>query len=217
MESLIGAVPDGWRQSRLGEVCEILAGPSGARLDRAPRTATSVPVVTPRDLRNHQIASDGSSAVTPEIAAELARYRLAAGDIVCSRTGDLGRQALAGTRQQGWLIGSACLRLRARRSVSTSYLVYYLAHPAVQDWITRNATGSAIPSLNTRTLSSMPIVIPPVAVQSIVADVLGALDKKIDVHEQIGTTTAALRDALLPLLLTGSPVLDFDSPDPGPP
>ena len=204
MDSLIGVVPDSWTEVRLGRVCEILVGPSGARLHLEPRTSSNIPVVAPKDLRNNRIADDGNLAVPAGAARELARYRLAAGDVVCSRTGDLGRQALAGNRQHGWLIGSACLRLRVSGPISSPYLVYYLAHPAVRDWITRNATGSAIPSLNTKTLSSMPILLPPSAVQSVVTDVLGALDEKIDIHEQIGRTTAALRDSLLPLLLTGS-------------
>lgn len=145
-----------------------------------------------------------STAVTSGLADELSRYRLSSGDIVCSRTGDLGRQALACEGQEGGLVGTGCLRLRVRPPISAPYLTYYLGHPAVRDWITRNATGSAIPSLNTRTIGSMPVVLPPVAVQSIVAEALGALDEKIAVHNQISRTTAELRDALLPLLLTGS-------------
>jgi type I restriction enzyme, S subunit len=203
VDSLIGALPDKWSSAKLGEVCSILAGPSGARLDLVARTSSTVPVVTPKDLRDNRIADDGVSAVALEAARELARYRLTAGDIVCSRTGDIGRQALAGYDRQGWLIGSACLRLRTDRSIDPAYLIYYLAHPAVQDWIARNATGSAIPSLNTMTLNSMPIAVPPPTIQSRIAVVLGALDEKVAVHEQISKTSSALRDSLLPLLPAG--------------
>jgi restriction endonuclease S subunit len=204
MESLIGAIPDGWAEARLGDVCDILAGPSGARLILEPRTPSNIPVITPRDLRNNRIAEDGSAAVPPRLADQLSRYRLSSGDVVCSRTGDLGRQGLASKRQEGWLVGTGCLRLRVRRRISAHYLTYYFSHPTVRDWITRNATGSAIPSLNTKTLGSMPVVLPPVAVQSVVAEVLGALDEKIAVHDQISRNTAELRDALLPLLLANS-------------
>jgi type I restriction enzyme, S subunit len=103
----------------------------------------------------------------------------------------------------GWLVGSDCLRLRVHRPISAPYLTDYLGHPAVRDWIARNATGSAIPSLNTKTLGSILVVIPPVAVQSDAAEMLGALDEKIAVHDQISRTTAELRDALLPLLAVG--------------
>jgi type I restriction enzyme, S subunit len=204
MDSLIGPVPSAWRQVMLEDVCEILVGPSGARFRVEARSSANVPVVMPRDLRNNRIAHDGTSAAAIQSARALARYRLAAGDVVCSRTGDLGRQALVGREQHDWLVGSACFRLRPHNAVNGSYLVYYLAHPTVRDWIVRNATGSAIPSLNTRTIATMPVVLPPAEIQSMVGDVLGALDEKIAVHRQISSTTAALRDSLLPLLLNRS-------------
>jgi restriction endonuclease S subunit len=203
MDSLIGTVPDSWTQARLGDVCDILAGPSGARLALQPRTSSNIPVVAPRDLRNNRIAEDGSTAVAPRLANELSRYRLSSGDVVCSRTGDLGRQALAGKRQEGWLVGTGCLRLRIRGLINAPYLTYYLGHPAVRDWVTRNATGSAILSLNTKTVGSMPVVLPPLEIQSATAEVLGALDEKVVVYDQISRTAAALRDSLVPLLLAG--------------
>ena len=43
------------------------------------------------------------------------------------------------------------------------------------------------------------------AVQASVADVLGALDDKVVVHERISNTTAAPRDALLPQLSGANP------------
>lgn len=204
MDSLIGTVPDSWAYTRLGDFCDILAGPSGARLALEPRTSSNVPVVTPRDLKNNKIAEDGNTAVPRRLADELPRYQLSCGDVVCSRTGDLGRQALVGEDQEGWLVGTGCLRLRASGPISASYLTYYLGHPAVRDWISRNATGSAILSLNTKTLGSMPIVLPPLAVQSVATELLSVLDEKIAVYDQISKTTAALRDSLLPLLLAGS-------------
>lgn len=209
MDSLIGTVPDGWTQVELGDIFYIQAGPSGTRLTLKARTSSSVPVVAPRDLRNNRIADDGRVAVALDAANELGRYRLSPGDVVCSRTGELGRHALTTKEQDGWLVGSSCLRLRSRGSISGSYLVYYLGHPALRDWIIRNATGSAIPSVNTKTLGSIPVVLPTAAAQSVVADILGALDEKIAVHDQICKTTAALRDSVLPLLLTGAGVAEI--------
>ena len=75
MDTLIGTVPEGWREATLGKVCEILAGPSGARLELEPRTSSNVPVVTPRDLRDNKIADDGNAAVSLEVASKLARYQ----------------------------------------------------------------------------------------------------------------------------------------------
>lgn len=206
MDSLIGPVPGGWVKCRLGEVCDILAGPSAMvdLLDRRFPDDLIVPVVTPKDLRHNRIADDCALGITPEAAQQWSRYRLRPGDIVCARTGHLGRQALVDGDQRNWLIGSACLLVRVREMISASYLVYYFGHPAVQDWIVRNTSGAVIPSLSTKLLGSLPVVVPPAEVQTSVADVLGALDKKIIAHEQVSRATAALRDTVLPQLFTGS-------------
>ncbi len=205
MDSLIGTVPDTWTHAKLVDVCDILAGPSSRRLRIEQRTSANVPVVAPQDLRNNRISDDADVAVPAEQAARLSRYRIRPGDVVCSRTGGLGRQALVGEWQDGWVLGTACLRLRPHASLNSQYLTYYLGHPAVHDWITRNGAASTIPSLSTETLGALPLILPPAEIQVIVAEVVSAIDEKIAIHEEIVKTTAALRDAVIPLLLAGSP------------
>jgi type I restriction enzyme, S subunit len=205
MDSLIGPVPDDWTERRLEEICEILPGPSPGGIDLKDRESVEdpiVPVVTPKDMRHNRIDDDWTVGIAEEAARRLPpRYRLVLDDIVCSRTGQLGRQALVGENQRGWILGPACLLVRVREMVQASYLVYYFGHPAVRDWIVRNTGGAVIPSLSTKMLGSLPVVVPSAEVQADMADVLGALDEKIIVHEQISRTTAALRDAVLPQLL----------------
>jgi hypothetical protein len=70
--------------------------------------------VTPKDLSNNRIADDCAMGTSYDAARKLSRYRLEPGDIVCTRRGDLGRQGLVGAHQDGWLVGSSCLRLRVR-------------------------------------------------------------------------------------------------------
>jgi restriction endonuclease S subunit len=201
MDSLIGIVPDDWTEHRLDRVCDIL---SGGHVEAVDRGHADVPVVTPKDLSNNRIADDCATGASHEAARKLSRYRLEPGDIVCTRRGDLGRQGLVGAHQDGWLVGSACLRLRVRELVGAPYLVHYLGHPAVRQWIAGNTGGAVIPSLSTSMLGALPVVVPPEAVQTSIADTLGSLDDKIVVHEQISRATAALRDVLLPQLLSGA-------------
>lgn len=205
MDTLIGPVPAEWAQIKVADICNVLAGPSGASLKPTARQPTGIPVVTPRDFRNNRIVNDNIACVDPETAEKFARYRLIPGDVLCARSGELGRQALIGNEQAGWLFGSACLRLRTTDSISPRYLSYYLSHPSVRDWILRNAAGSAIPSLSTRTFQSMPVVLPPLALQSTIGEILGALDDKAAIHDQIAQAAIALRDAVIPLLVSGSP------------
>lgn len=205
MDTLIGPVPAEWVQIKVADICNVLAGPSGASLKPTTRQSAGVPVVTPRDFHNNRIVNYNIAGVDSETAEKLSRYRLMPGDVLCARSGELGRQALIGNEQAGWLFGSACLRLRSTNSINPRYLTYYLSHPSVQDWIIRNATGSAILSLSTRALQSLPVVLPPLSVQSTIGEILGALDDKATIHDQIAQATRALRDGVIPLLVAGSP------------
>ena len=212
MDALIGVVPDDWAEHRLEKICDILPGPSAKKIDSSEHGSAGIPVVTPRDLQHNRVAEDCVTFVSQDAAHELSRYRLHPDDIVCARTGHLGRQGLVGENQSGWLMGSGCLRLRARKVISARYLVYYLGHPAVRDWIVRNAGGAVIPTLSTKMIGSLPVVVPTAAVQAITADVLGALDDKVIVHDQISRTTAVLRDAVLIRLLSAlGPAGSLDS------
>ncbi|MDQ2880686.1 MAG: restriction endonuclease subunit S [Actinomycetota bacterium] len=212
MDSLIGTVPDNWTERRLDEICEILAGPS-KQVSPAGLGSADVPVVTPTDLRHNRIADDYATGLPREKARALSRYALLPDDIVCARSGHLGRQGLVSAHQGGWLLGSGCYRLRVSPLISAGYLVYYLGHPAVRDWLIRSVRGAMIPTLSTSMLGALPVVVPQADVQASAADVLGALDDKIIVHEQISQTTAALRDAVLLRLLSGPPQGDEFGPD----
>ena len=164
---------------------------------------SGVPVVEPRNIRLNRIDDETVNRVEPEFARTLERYRLKPGDIVCTRTGDVGRYGLVGEGQTGWLLGSGCLLLRPASSVSPRYLVYYLSHPVIRDWSSRNAGGSAVLSLNAPTVRATPVVLPPRTVQDEIADILAVLDEAIVAHDRLGRTTTAIRDTLLPLLVTG--------------
>ncbi|MGW4638843.1 restriction endonuclease subunit S [Sphaerisporangium sp. NPDC004334] len=195
---LIGELPDGWAEMSLADVCVLRAGPS------TPPDAQdgSVAVVKPRNLADGRITGT-VDRMSEQAVARLSAYRLTAGDVICVRTGALGRNALVTDEHEGWVFGSGIIRLRPDDRLHPSYLNHYLSHPAVRGWLARNASGTAVPSISTRSMGMLPVAIAPLETQKRIGDVLGALDEKIAVHERIRQVTAELRDTLLPLLISG--------------
>jgi type I restriction enzyme S subunit len=206
MDTLIGAVPEGWRVALLQTICDIQAGPSGSLIRSSQHSDSGgVSLVRPKDIWNHKIATTGVTRVPEEIAETLTRYRLAAGDIVCTRTGEPGRPALVTKSQDGWLYSTGLLRLRPHEMADSALLVSYLALPAVQHWIyDRTTATTALRSITTRALGRLPIVLPPLDVQAQISAALSSLDEKIKVHEEIVRTTSRLRDTVAQLILTGT-------------
>jgi restriction endonuclease S subunit len=211
MDTVIGPVPETWQRLLLREACAVQAGPSGTLYRTADPSHTGHPMIRPRDVKDNRIAVEGIGmvdATDTKAAYKLDHYRLEVEDIVYVRIGASRGHALAGPDHHGWLYGSGCLRLRlhngARDTITARYLNHYLGQAGVREWLARHTSGVAITTVTSPTLSALPLVVPPLATQYAVADVLDALDEKITVHGEISRTTAAVRDTLAPALLTGA-------------
>lgn len=204
MKTLIGEVPTDWREVPLSDVADLQAGPSGAVLRAGEQPTDGIRLVLPRHLQDGRIDDERPSFVGAGRARGLTRYALRAGDILCVRAGELGKHALVGPDHEGWIYATSLLRLRTTDAVRPGFLAYYLALPRVRDWIVRHGTGTVIPSISVRLLNELPVVLPPLAFQESIGEVLAAVDDQVDVHRQISATARRLRDALAPLLISGA-------------
>ncbi|MBB5921984.1 restriction endonuclease S subunit [Actinoalloteichus hoggarensis] len=134
----------------------------------------------------------------------MARYRLLEDDIVCTRTGDLGRYGRVGAVQEGWLLGPGCMRIRHKpgpRLFDAGYLTQYLSGPEAATWLERNATGSVIKNISTGLLSRMPVVLPPLPEQRRIGEALAALDSEMELYGRFGAAVAAVRDRYVERLM----------------
>ena len=200
--SLLDCLPPGWERSTLGAACErgggnIQTGPFGSQLHASDYRPVGIPSIMPQNLGDNRVIEDGIARVGERDASRLTRYLVRAGDIVYSRRGDVERRALIGPREDGWLCGTGCLRVRlGENGVDPQYASYYLGHPVVREWIVRHAHGATMPNLNTAILSACPFVIPPISEQRSIAHILGTLDDKIELNRRMNQTLEAMARAL---------------------
>lgn len=203
-------VPPGWSRRPLGELClSITTGPAQRAEDKGRAGAEGgTPLVLPRDLRGRRIVTEDAAAV-PAVAWDrartLAKYELAEGDILLTRTGTVGRCALVTGEHAGWLFHPNLVRLRLPETgpVGAAYLVACLSATAAHEWIMARTAGSVIPSLSIRTLSELPVLLPPTAEQEAIGATLAALDDKIRAHTEIARATRAYRGVLADALMSG--------------
>ncbi|MDE0447940.1 MAG: restriction endonuclease subunit S [Spirochaetaceae bacterium] len=190
--------PSGWERSTLGEVCKrsggnIQTGPFGSQLHASDYRPEGIPSIMPQNLGDNRVIEVGISRIGELDASRLRRYLVREGDIVYSRRGDVERRALIGPREDGWLCGTGCLRVRlGENGVDPTYASYYLGNPAVREWIVRHAHGATMPNLNTAILSACPFVVPPPSEQRAIAHVLGTLDDKIELSRLMNATLEAM-------------------------
>ena len=127
----------------------------------------------------------------------LCKYALRKGDIVFSRVGSVDRRALVGTEEDGWLFSGRCLRVRPEiTKLDPAYLSYFFGLPAFRDYISSIAVGATMPSLNTKILSDVPVIYPPLPEQRAIAHILGTLDDKIELNRRMNETLEEMARAL---------------------
>ncbi|MFF5407650.1 restriction endonuclease subunit S [Streptomyces misionensis] len=200
-EDGVEGLPQEWARVPLGEICDIQAGGPVLRKDEQVRAG--VPVIRPGDLRHRRITAHTVVHLDPERARGLVKYRLAAGDILVTRTGTVGRVALVTGAEDGWLYNTHLLRVRARVPEQVPYLLAYLSDRRVADWLERRAAGTTgMRSVGMRTLHDLPVSLPPLDRQQEIGAAIKAVDEKIRAHEEIVRATAELRDTLAELLMS---------------
>ncbi|GIH02683.1 hypothetical protein Rhe02_07500 [Rhizocola hellebori] len=195
-------LPETWPTIDLGLLCEMKAGPSGSQVRAENRLSNGVPVLLPKYLRGGHIVGDAPVTVSIEIAEKFADYRLEAGDVVCTRVGDLGRVARVDHEQEGWLLSTGLVRLRCGDDVLPSYLAHALASSAARRWIERNASGTVVPTIALRALARLPVAIPPIERQASIGNALDAIAEQARSHAKLAAVTgllvSILGDSLVP-------------------
>lgn len=208
---LFDSLPSGWQDMTLGEACargggNVQTGPFGSQLHASDYVPVGIPFVMPQNIGDNRILIDGVARITPTDVERLNRYILREGDIIYSRRGDVERRALVREAEDGWMCGSGCLRVRFGNGiVDPLYASYYLGHPNVRNWIVRHAVGATMPNLNTSILSNLPFIVPPMEEQKEIAHILGTLDDKIELNQQMNHTLESIARALFK-----SWFIDFD-------
>ncbi|MEU5339334.1 N-6 DNA methylase [Streptomyces sp. NPDC020766] len=191
-----------WEERPLGELCEVQAGPSPSLVKSTRSAEGDVPVVLPTHLRDRRIVALPDQVLVPREHAEgrLRNYQVAAGDILCVRTGTTGPSALVDAPQEGWILGSNLLRVRRFvdpvREVLPEYLLAFLSLPAVEEWIRiRSTATTAIGSISTASFRQLPVPLPPWDEQRRIGDRLRAYDRQIVTHRDFAQAVERSRAA----------------------
>ncbi|MBP6440711.1 MAG: restriction endonuclease subunit S, partial [Caldilineaceae bacterium] len=203
-------MPEGWKLTTLGDVTAkhgglIQTGPFGSQLHASDYVEAGIPTIMPKDISDRRVRTEKIAYIDEADAARLGRHRVAPGDIVYSRRGDVERHALIGKREQGWLCGTGCMLVRpGARWPSPLFMSLHLDRPDIKEWITQHAIGATMPNLNTSVLGQVPILAPSHTILKAFEVLAGPLDEKSADNDRQSRTLAALRDTLLPKLISGA-------------
>lgn len=205
---LTDGLPEGWEVRNLSDLCDpkdgIQTGPFGSQLHQSDYTETGVPVVMPKDLKGFRVESEGIARIPEQLADKLGRHRMAVGDTVYGRRGDIGRRAYIGKRQEGFFCGTGCLRIRPIPSrIDPRYLFDALGTPQVAGFIANQAKGSTMPNLSAGALKKVPIPCAPMRLQRLYVEAVEPQFELMETLVEQNQKLAQGRDLLLPRLMNG--------------
>ena len=187
-----------WQTYKLSDIADVQTGPFGSQLHQRDYVDVGTPCIMPCNIgANLDVQTDNIAHLKASDIIRLNKYCVKEGDIIYSRRGDIEKCAYINHLQEGWLCGTGCLRIRPNTSICfPKYLAYLLSTKESKKWIVANAVGTTMLNLNSSILNTMPISLPPLAEQKRIADILSAIDDKIELNRRINANLEQQAQAL---------------------
>lgn len=174
------------KEYRLGDVVEVV--------DTLHATAPVVDNDTPykmirtANVRDGHLLTDTMRCVTEETYDKWTRRgTLEVGDVILTREAPMGEVGIIKRNDVRYFLGQRTLRLRPISNVlNNEFLYYYLQGPYMQQQIGFNeGTGATVSNIRIPILLNMRMELPSLGYQSEIVNILGAIDSKIELNQQI--------------------------------
>jgi type I restriction enzyme S subunit len=194
--SSFGPIPDGWSVGCLGDWCDVNAHPIRDRPSVGDFHYIDISSVSRGNL-------DGPRSLPWKDAPSRAQRLVAHGDTLwsCVRP-NLEAYLLLHHPASDW-VASTGFAVLSPRSGARSFVYLATTQPDFIDYLTARAEGSAYPAVRPDAFTGAPLVHPPEPVVKKFESIVGPWLDRCGENREEAKKLAALRDALLPQLLSG--------------
>lgn len=153
--------PKGWEVKSLKDISRIQIGPFGTQLHKEDYVQGGIPLINPTHIVKGHIVPKDDLTITAEKHASLSEYHLDIGDIIMGRRGEMGRCAIVGENEKGWLCGTGSLFIRPNKTgVFSEYLNKLLASDAIKTHLESESQGATMPNLNKTIVGNIQVPVP---------------------------------------------------------
>jgi type I restriction enzyme S subunit len=132
-----------------------------------PRVKTngSIPYVEVKDLVGETLSGKKLHRTSRELDEQFSKSRLAKNDVVMAVRGSYERSAVVTGELEGANVSRDVVRIAPLNDLDPDYLHIYLQSAFSRRYFAHHARGVAVKGVNTASVRSLPIVIPPIEVQ----------------------------------------------------
>ena len=197
----IGTVPAAWEVVRLGDVCE--PAQYGAAAAARPFDPS-----LPRYVRITDLTEDGRLRADDPCSADpshIVGYELEPGDLLFARSGaTVGKTFLYRTKDGPCVYAGYLIRFRPHPDAALPrFLDLYTHSFHYRRWVASMLRAGAQPNINATEYSSLPIFLPSLHEQEVIAAVLDAIDHAIGQIRSERDSLTTIKSSAADALLTG--------------
>jgi type I restriction enzyme S subunit len=200
-------LPDGWEYTTFEDHIDLLSGftfkSSGYTTDEKHTRLLRGDNIEPGALRWRDAKRWAESN-----CGILSKYHLNTGDFVIAmdRTWVSSGLKVAEVKSVDLpcLLVQRVSRIRTKKTLEQSLLRQYFSGHRFNQYVQAVQTKTAVPHISAQQIKNFPLLLPPVAEQKKIAEILSTWDKSISITEQLLINSQQQKKALMQNLLTGN-------------
>ncbi len=199
-DSELGEVPKGWAVKTIGDLAEIVGGSTPRTTEAAFWEGGTHAWATPKDLSKLSVPVllETERQITDDGLAQISSGLLPVGTVLLSSRAPIGYMAIA---EVPLAINQGFIAMKPRLGVPNLYLLFWAR--SAHDEIVSRANGSTFLEISKSSFRPIPLIAPPPEVFAAFERLAKPLFARLVSSEHESRTLAALRDALLPKLISG--------------
>jgi type I restriction enzyme S subunit len=197
-------LPDHWEWKPLQELLQPQRNICYGVVQPGTHIVGGIPIVRAKGVKNGRVEEPDPLRIAPEIDAKHTKSRLIGGEILITLVGEyFGQVAVAPPTLAGFNTARAVGVVPVESDAQ--FISFALQAPVSQHYIKTWATTTAQPTLNLCDVAQLPIPMPPKWERDKIAHILGTLDDKIELNQQMNHTLESIARVLFK-----SWFIDFD-------
>ena len=199
VDSELGPIPQGWKVGKLGDIGEIVGGRTPSTSKPEYYTTHGIAWLTPKDLSTSKakFTSRGEIDITDEGYKSTSTKLMPRGSVLFSSRAPIGYLTIA----KNEICTNQGFKSLVPNGAGTGFIYYTLRHLTPQ--IEKRATGSTFKEASATLMRSVETIVPPTSILNKFEELLRPILQFQEKKEEENQRLAALRDTLLPKLMSG--------------
>ncbi len=195
-------------KDELGDLVDVRSGKRLPKGHPFSETPSGFPYVRVTDFKDYSVDRSNLRSLTPQDRLAIQRYVITSDDVYISIAGTTGLVGIVPSELDGANLTENAARLvvRDRSRLDNWFLAFYLSSPHGQAEIRSRTTKTSQPKLALLRIKEIPIMLPPLPEQRLIAHALRTLQCARQGTEKVIAATRQLKQSLTAHLFTFGPV-----------